>query len=252
MTKVGKVITVTSRKGGVGKTTTILNLAGCYSNLGKKILIIDFDLYTNSVAVSLDIDSKKNILNLVNDINNNNYKDIKNYVYEYNSNISVLCGIKDPRQTNLINLKYIEQIINYARYSYDIVLIDTCHILIDLNAIIFDFSNILLNITSNDPVDLVNTKTFINIVNDVKFNDLRILVNESCDLEDKYFSMYDIKNFLDYPIRYRLDKNLFVKAIDKYVLEGKILTLSKVYDKKKYSVLESIALDLIKEGDSNE
>ena len=44
MTSVGKVITITSRKGGVGKTTNLLNLAGVYSNLNKKIIILDFDL----------------------------------------------------------------------------------------------------------------------------------------------------------------------------------------------------------------
>jgi len=35
-----KVFTITSVKGGVGKTTTILNLAGIYSRLEKRVLII--------------------------------------------------------------------------------------------------------------------------------------------------------------------------------------------------------------------
>ena len=38
-----KVFTITSVKGGVGKTTTVLNLAGIYSRLGKKVLIIELD-----------------------------------------------------------------------------------------------------------------------------------------------------------------------------------------------------------------
>ena len=36
----GKIITVTSTKGGVGKTITTLNLAGVFSNLKKKVLVI--------------------------------------------------------------------------------------------------------------------------------------------------------------------------------------------------------------------
>ena len=39
----GKVITVSSVKGGVGKTTMVLNLAGIYCGLNKKVLIIDLD-----------------------------------------------------------------------------------------------------------------------------------------------------------------------------------------------------------------
>ena len=41
----GKIIAVTSTTGGVGKTTTTLNLAGSYHLLGYKVLIIDFDLF---------------------------------------------------------------------------------------------------------------------------------------------------------------------------------------------------------------
>ena len=48
--KKGKILTITSMKGGVGKTTTVMMLANVYSKCGKKVLVIDLDLYNGNLA----------------------------------------------------------------------------------------------------------------------------------------------------------------------------------------------------------
>ncbi|WP_458699539.1 septum site-determining protein MinD [Sulfurospirillum sp. 1307] len=54
----GTIITVTSGKGGVGKSTTTANLAVGLANLGKKVVAIDFDIGLRNLDMILGLENR--------------------------------------------------------------------------------------------------------------------------------------------------------------------------------------------------
>ena len=244
----GKVITVSSVKGGVGKTTMVLNLAGIYCGLNKKVLIIDLDLYSGGVAVSLNVKNDKDIYMMIDSMANNRFTELKKYVVTYNNNIDILASPKDPRKAMKVESRYIPLIFDLATREYDVVLVDTSHILSELNLTILDYSYMSLFVITNDLVDLKNMKSLISIFRDTDKRNYLVLLNNSRDTGKDYLSLYDIRTIIKNNIDYTISKNYYIKNIDIYIMSGDILTLnSKInaFHSNDVSNMKKLALDLI-------
>lgn len=251
----GKIITISSVKGGVGKTTMTLNLAGIYCELNKRVLIIDLDLYSGGIAASLNVKNKKDIYTMIDSMANNRFTELKKYVTTYNKNIDVLACPKDPRMGAKVSGRYIPVIFDLAKKEYDVVLVDTYHILDEINLTTLDYSYMTLFIITNDIVDLKNMKSLISIFKDTDKKNYLILLNNSRDIGKDYLSLYDIRTIIKNNIDYTLSKNYYIKNIDKYTISGEILTLNNsinLFHSKDINNMKKMALDLIDDSHGKE
>lgn len=246
----GKVVFVTSVKGGSGKTTVVLNLAGMFQKMNKKVLILDFDFYTGAIAASLNIDNTIDLFTLVDDLNNNRFESFEHYTAAYTNWIDIIPAPKDPRTANKINSKYLHIIIGKAKLKYDVILIDSHSVLNDVNLVTMDEADQILYLVTNDPISLKNMRTMVSIYRDMERNNYKIILNESTQKGNHHFTAYDMKHIITDNIDFTLPSSLYTKSMVRSVMDGKILTLDKRYSKKHKRGLEhyqKIANAIVKE-----
>ncbi len=241
---------VTSSKGGVGKTIFLLNLAGVLAKKDQKILLVDCDLVGGAIALNLDLVAEKNIFHVFEDLANRRYQNYESYIIPYHKNIDVISSCKDPRQALKIDMEYIVSFLEEMKNYYDMILIDTTHGLTKDNILLLDKMDIILYVMTNDLMDIKNTKAFMDVMNTIEKDNIKIILNNSRDIGLNYFSKYDIRSIVGRNIDYSIDPSLYIKNITSFLLEGEIFTLNKSLtfkDKNDLRKLENMADDLIKE-----
>lgn len=235
----GKIVCFYGGKGGVGKTTTLLSLAGTLSKLNKKVLIVDLDLTNGAIAISLNREANKTIFNFVEDYINNKYNDLDKYITKYDENISFVASPKDPRYASRIDVKYIDILLEKSVYNHDVVLIDTPSILNEISVYSLDKSDIVYLLTTNDCVSLKNIKNIVNLFIENNLDKYKIILNNSFIPNKDYFSNYDIKNIIGHNIDYVISSSFHVNNLDELVVNGEIITYkySKFKDEKIFKLI---------------
>jgi chromosome partitioning protein len=124
----GKIIAVVNQKGGVGKTTSAINLGACFGVLEFKTLVIDADPQANATSgIGFDVKNIKSSIYecLINDINP---KDV--ILKSENPNLDLIPSHIDlvGAEIELINLPNREQVMKRAlakiKDDYDFIIID--------------------------------------------------------------------------------------------------------------------------------
>lgn len=206
----GKVVSVANQKGGVGKTTTAVNLSTILAKKGKKVLLIDADPQGNATSgLGINKDVNFSVYDvLVNDveIENTLAKTVVKNLDVCPSNIN-LAGAEVELVSMMSREQRLKEKIESQKDNYDYIIIDCPPSLglITLNA--FTASDSVLIPVQCEYYALEGLGQLINTINLVKKH-----LNKNLTIEGALLTMFDIRTNLS---------NQVVKEVNKY-FENKV------------------------------
>lgn len=215
---ISKIITVTSGKGGVGKSNFVVNLAITLQKNGKKVLIFDADLGMGNDDVLMGLYPKHNIFDII-------FTDLtlKDIIIEGNEGVALIpagSGLnkvheltENERQLFLSKLSELDE--------FDYILMDTgAGVSRDILAFI-SASEELIIITTPEPTSLTDAYSLAKVADHFKLKDnAKVIVNKAFSKEEgiETFNKFNraVTKFLNIKIEYLgyiLDDRKLVQSV---------------------------------------
>ena len=116
-----KIFTVTSGKGGVGKTTTAINLGAALNALGKEVIIVDANLTTPNVGLHLGAPIVPVNLNHV----MQGKAKVTDAIYEHESGTKIIPSSLSVKELRKINHEKLKDVAKKLKSIADFVILDS-------------------------------------------------------------------------------------------------------------------------------
>jgi pilus assembly protein CpaE len=148
--KTGRVVTIFSAKGGVGKTTFATNIGAYLASTGSKVLLIDLDLAFGDVGISLQMLPQNSIIDLVSMAGHIDDQAIKSVVTRHESGLDTISAPAEPSDADRVPGSTVGELIRVAKRYYDFVVLDTPPAFTSHVLAAFDDSDLLILIATLD------------------------------------------------------------------------------------------------------
>lgn len=195
-----KVISVCSGKGGTGKTFFAANFAFALSNIGKRVLLIDFDLNLSNLNIILNQTSANSISEFF-----EQRKSLDELIFSYSKNLHLIFGDSGKEYFPRISKEIIDYFfisLNKISVNYDFIIIDSAAGASDITIQQLLNSDYNIIVTSSEPTAVMDAYVLMKLLKAENSSSIKLVViNKASDEEDGRNSFQNIfvacKHFLE-------------------------------------------------------
>jgi pilus assembly protein CpaE len=161
----GKVITIYSPKGGTGCTTIAVNLAIALNNEDTRTALVDANLQFGDVAIFVNEQGKNTILELAPRVDELEPDVVEEILINHTaSGLRILAAPQRPEMAEKISTDQFVKVVQYLQKMYAYVVVDTSHILSDVVLSMFDISDVIVLITTQEIPAIKNARLFLDLL----------------------------------------------------------------------------------------
>jgi len=214
----GRVVTVLSMKGGVGKTVVSSNLAVAIAGLGKSVALVDLDLQFGDVGIVLGLEPTQTIVGAVQSGERLDADMLRGFMVEHSSGVRALLAPTLPEDAEIVTASRIDRILGLLVTMFDYVIIDTPPTLDEAVLTALDRSDRVLVVTMMDVASIKNSRVSLQKLRQLGYNGSLVDIMLNRADSKVYLKAEEVEEVIGMPIKYRLPSDLQIpRSVNKGV-----------------------------------
>ncbi|TDT50594.1 MinD/ParA family protein [Fonticella tunisiensis] len=190
-----RVITVSSGKGGVGKTNLVINLASSLKKRGMKVAVLDADFGMANVDILYGINAEYSIYDIL-----HNNKEINEVMVLTDDGIVVIPGGSGIKELSELDADMRKKLIKEFEklHDIDILLVDTGAGMSSTVLNFIEVADVVVIVTNSEPTALTDAYSLIKVVLKGNINsNINVVINRARNIKDARDTFDKLKRTVD-------------------------------------------------------
>ncbi|MCE3235832.1 MAG: hypothetical protein K0Q50_2012 [Vampirovibrio sp.] len=219
--RTGRIVTVFSNKGGLGKTTIAVNLALALSEtVGRPVALVDLNLQLGDITTFLDVEPKQTIVDIARNIGRVDAAYLESSLAQYTCKNGTLYVMADPlhvEDAEELTADQINAVLTVLRATFEYVVIDTTTSFDSKTLAALDLADHILLVSMVNLPSIRSSQRLLNLFERLGYDEQKIKLIVNRYMPGEEITVEDVEDTLEHPVFWKIPNsyNVVMTAINR-------------------------------------